>query len=148
VPALHRSSSKYSKPLPAVLRPLLAPCVGELAQGLQVAAQNTPRLHLLDVKCPEITHAALRQSYFFPFVEASASFRSAGDADGGAELGAGRPVPAWTHVLVHGPADCGQAEVARAVLNAIDQVPVFGLDLPALLTSNHTSTVPPPIFDA
>lgn len=126
VPAAHRSAAKFSNPMPAVLQPILSAHVAGLLQALQSA--------------------------FFPFCPPSASFRSAGDASmGGGDAGGGggggfgggmvRPPPAWTHIHIHGPADSGQAEVAQALLDGLDQVPVHGLDLPSLLGSHSTSTM-------
>ena len=130
VPSLHRSSKNYAKGLKGPLEPLLGPVAGAVVRELR--------------------------SGFFPFCEAVAAFRSAGESDAsiGEQLSGGgsgaasemmRPPPAWTAVHIHGPPECGQQEVAAAVLQLLDQsgqsVPVHGLDLPALVASNNARTM-------
>jgi SpoVK/Ycf46/Vps4 family AAA+-type ATPase len=137
VPSLHRSSQNYAKPLGGTLEPLLGPVAGAVVRELR--------------------------SGFFPFCEAVAAFRSAGDTDssiaeqftagggdgGGAAAAASsvhsRPPPAWSAVHIHGPPECGQQEVAAAVLQLLDQsgqsVPVHGLDLVSLSSSVSARTL-------
>jgi SpoVK/Ycf46/Vps4 family AAA+-type ATPase len=117
VPSLLRSSTSYGKPLLGLLKPILSPVVTETVRALQSA--------------------------FFPFCESVASFRSAGETEfDDIQLDtAGRPPPAWSCVHIHGPADCGQADIAVAVLRHFDQVPCQGLDLPALIANNNSRSL-------
>ena len=98
------------------------------------------------------------RSGFFPFCEPVAAFRSAGDTDysianqltiadgsGTASSVHTRPPPSWSAVHIHGPAECGQHEVAAAVLQLLGQsgqsIPVHGLDLVSLSASVSTRTL-------
>jgi hypothetical protein len=134
VPSLHRSSQNYAKPLGDTLEPLLGPVASAVVRELR--------------------------SGFFPFCEPVAAFRSAGDTDNsianqltigdqsGAEAASSlhtRPPPSWSTVHIHGPAECGQHEVAAAVLQLLGQsgqsVPVHGLDLVSLSSTVSTRTL-------
>jgi hypothetical protein len=132
VPSLHRSSQNYAKPLGSTLEPLLGPVASAVVRELR--------------------------SGFFPFCEPVAAFRSAGDTDysianqltiadgsGTASSVHTRPPPSWSAVHIHGPAECGQHEVAAAVLQLLGQsgqsIPVHGLDLVSLSASVSTRTL-------
>lgn len=134
VPSLHRSSQNYAKPLGNTLEPLLGPVASAVVRELR--------------------------SGFLPFCEPVAAFRSAGDTDesiadevtfpNGDDGATGRsvhtrPPPSWSTVHIHGPAECGQQEVAAAVLQLLNQsgqsIPVHGLDLVTLSSSVSTRTL-------